>query len=279
MFDKLENYLNQWLSEERRGVILDALDAMELYNFPNAWSEISALLEYATDEPLDMILDAIETIIQSGLNTLFGMHALVIQGGIDVKTRVLVGLKTLQNYDDPQTILAMTSDLSDPIQSFCDLLGLVTDRSWADYVDYVTDVSPTLLQRIGALYSAQEEMDVEDDGFPAPEPRKSVLVKEFLTKYPGALASVAIKDECRPIGVPLAILLNDAKLPLVLLEPNAPDQAALEIAGLVLISDTPINDYVKVAKDQLEVVFSDINFITKADVALGNYLTEISQYG
>lgn len=279
MFDKLENYLNQWLSEERRGVILDALDAMELYNFPNAWSEISALLEYATDEPLDMILDAIETIIQSGLNTLFGMHALVIQGGIDVKTRVLVGLKTLQNYDDPQTILAMTSDLSDPIQSFCDLLGLVTDRSWADYVDYVTDVSPTLLQRIGALYSAQEEMDVEDDGFPAPEPRKSVLVKEFLTKYPGALASTAIKDECRPIGVPLAILLNDSKLPLVLLEPNAPDQAALEIAGLVLISDTPMNDYVKIAKDQLEVVFSDINFITKADVALGNYLTEISQYG
>lgn len=276
MFEKLENYLNEWVSEERKDSILDALTVMNTYSFPNAWSEISTMLEHATDESLDMIIDAVETIINTGLDRLLRMHTIMAIGTIPVKTRILEGIKALENYEDSQTVLAMTGDTSDPVQTLSDLLALVTPLGWTDFADVIQDVSPTLLVKLEELYISMED---QEQGFPTPSEVKQKRVNAFIEKYPTSIAAKAIVEDFRPIGVPANILINDYRLDLTLFEPKAPDQAAIEIAGIGLISDITETEYLKQTRDLLEQVFVDINFITKVDVSLSTVMTEVSRYG
>ena len=104
-------------------------------------------------------------------------------------------------------------------------------------------------------------------------------LRTFMTAHPNALVASAITEDMRAVGVPLQILLTDYRLRLAVLEPKAPDAAAMELMGLCLLSDIPSNDIARGVRDAIELIYTDINFITQVDVAVERYITEVLRNG
>lgn len=279
MFDKLENLLQQWLSIERRELILNAFQTLHDMGHEAAWAEVSQYLEYATDAPLAMIIDTIETVLQVGLDCVLSAHAITVDGPIAVKTTIVQALMTLQNYDDPVMIIAITEDSTDSINTMANLLELVTGESWVNYIDHLCIVSPTLITLIHDKYcpSAEDLVDTPDDV--VKDTVQMARLRTFMAAHPNALVASAITEDMRAVGVPLQILLTDYRLRLAVLEPKAPDAAAMELMGLCLLSDIPSNDIARGVRDAIELIYTDINFITQVDVAVERYITEVLRNG
>lgn len=276
MYDKLENLLNQWLSVERRESILNALEVLESYNAMSAWSEISAMLEYSTDDSLDMIIDGIETVLRVGLEKTIAAHSITVNATIPVMTKILESIKTMSNFEDSESILKLTENSNNSIETFMDLFELVTTIPWAQIADSLVAVSPAFIQAVHAIYAPKDE-DMEEMGVSQEDANKARRLHQYMLQHPNCLAKVALVDECRPLNVPMAILLNDYKLDLGRYEPRAAKQAAEELVGLALLGDVPFNDFVKGVKQLTDTVYTDLNFITQVDVAIDNYFAEISK--
>lgn len=280
MFDKLENLLQQWLSVERRELILNAFAALHAIGHEAAWAEVSQYLEYATDDCLSVIIDTIESVLQVGLDCVLSAHAMTVDGPIAIKTTIVNALLSLQNYDDPVMIVSITEDSEDSIQTMANLLELVTGESWVNYIEHLCVVSPTLITLIRSRYTASAEslLDTPDDGVER-DTLQLKRLRDFMTAHPNALVTIAVTDDMRNAGIPLQILITDYRVRLALLEPKAPDAAAMELMGLCLLSDIPSKDIGRGVRDAIELVYTDINFITQVDVAVERYLTEVLRNG
>jgi len=281
MFDKLENCLNKWVSPERRESIMAGFVLLEKYGRDTTWSETSAYLEYATDDSLSVIIDTIEAKLNNGLDSVAIEHTLVIDGSISLKTEVLEGVYLLQNWEDAQTIINLATETEDPNYALANLVAFVNGKKYTDYDYAIVTVSPTLLEKLVGLYSAEnDDSDTDNDGlFMSHDERRVKLVSQFIDANKETMAFQAIVEDFRPIGIPLELLLNDHRLALAALEPMGHIQAATEIVGLCVISDVPVNDIARVAKDTIDVVYADMNFIMKVEMAMTEKLAEVQRYG
>lgn len=279
MFDKLENYLNKWVTPERRECIMNALTVLHAYGSEAAWNEICVFLEHATDRDTVTILDTIETIITVGLDKLIDAHGILYIGTMASKTRVLEGLLILQNYADEDSLLRHTERTDNPVEILADLLELATTTPWTEFIDGIRSVSPGLFTKLASLYTVSDESDESASlMFLSGDRARVDKVSRFVGLHPATMAARAILEDFRPVGLPLNILINDHRLEFAALEPMGFSQAALELVGLVLISDTPLENLLTVSKDQIETIFADINFITKVEMSMDVILTEVSRY-
>lgn len=274
MYDKLENLLQQWVSSHRQESIMGAVMVLDRYNAMSAWSEIASMLEWATDEPVSMLLDGIEQCLHIGLDNVLSAHTIVMDATIPCKTLALEGLALLQNYDAPDAIIALTENSTNPTQTLADLLAMATARPWSEYMDHIVSVSPTLIETLGKLYD-KEGGDEGEAPFDSADIAKAHRVSAYIDSRPQALARHALTVQNRPLGTPIDILLDDYKIPLGLLEPRAPKQAAEEIVGLALLGDVPFKDFMKSTKRLTDTLYSDMGFITQVDVAMDGFINEV----
>ncbi len=279
MFDKLESLLQQWVGVERRELIMNAFAALHAIGHEPAWGEVSQFLEYATDQPLSVIIDTIESILQVGLDCVLSAHAITVDGTIYIKTKVIEALLMLQDYDDPLMIVGLTADSEDSIHTMSNLLELMTGISWVEFIDHLCIVSPTLITMIHDRYTGSAVEALEAVEVAPPDSEQVAALRGWIAKHPNSIVATALSEDMRAIGVPLGVLISDYRLQLAVLEPKAPDSAAMELLGLCLLSDVPIRDLQRGAKDSIELVYTDINFITQVDVALDKYLTEVMRNG
>ena len=279
MFTKLENYLGKWVSVERKSAILDALKILVDYNSMSAWAEISAYLESATDESLSMIIDTIEAIINTGIDSVLSAHTIIMDGGYVLKTAVLKGLQAIPNWDDSATIQTLTMECQDCTQALCDLLELTTEYKWQDYVDYIVDVSPSLISKINETASNgvdNENVDEIDDL----DPKRKKLLISYFTLYKNSIAQTEVIDNLLPPGtMDLPFIIENNKRYLLSLEPDGADVAAQQLIGLTLISTADVDKILKNCREQLDLVFTDINFIGKVDIALTNVFNKVFSHG
>lgn len=279
MFTKLENYLDKWVSVERKSAILDALKILVDYNSMSAWAEISAYIESATDESLSMVIDTIESIITVGIDSVLSAHTIIMDGGYVLKTAVLKGLQVIPNWDDPATIQTLTMECQDCTQALCDLLELTTEYKWQDYVDYIVDVSPALIKKINDTASNvidNEDLEEIDDL----DPKRKKLLISYFTLYKNSIAQTEVIDNLLPPGtMDLPFIIENNKRYLLSLEPDGPDVAAQQLVGLTLISTANVDKILKNCREQLDLIFTDINFIGKVDIALTNVFNKVFSHG
>ena len=279
MFTKLENYLDKWVSVERKSAIIDALKVLTDYGSMSAWAEISAYLESATDESLSMIIDTIEGIITVGIDSVLSAHTIIMDGSYVLKTAALRGLQVMPVWSDTQTIQSLTMECRDPVASFCDLLELTTEYRSGDYIDFIVDVSPKLLEKIYNLsvgIEENEDIDMMDDL----DPRRKKLLISYLSLFKNSIAQTEIIDNLLPPGLmDIEFIVENHKRYLLSLEPEGPDVAAMQLLGIALTSRTEVDKLLKACKEQLDVIFTDINFIGKVDIALTNVYNKVFSHG
>lgn len=279
MFTKLENYLDKWVSIERKVAMIDALTVLSNMGFMAAWAEISAYLESATDDSLSTVIDTIEGITTVGLDYVLSTHTIIMDGTYVLKTAVVKGLLTIPSYEDTDTVIQLTMECMDPQEALCDLLELTTDYKAQDYCDFIMDVSPSLIQKINqnaVQNSESADVDPEDDLDPV---RKKLLIS-FLTIYKNSIAQTELLDNLFPPGVmDIGFVVDAHKRALLVLEPEGHEQAGVEMIGLALISNAPPDTILKSAKEHLDLVFTDIQFISKVDMSLTNVYNKVFSHG
>lgn len=274
-FTKLENLLQQWVDPIRASPIIEGLEILREYGQRGAWTKISTLLEYATDRPIADSLTYIEYNIAAELDQTLVELGIGSGGTIAFKIDVLSGLKLLEDINEPDAVVAITEDNSDPVMALCELLELATTKPWADYIAHIVTVPPRQIERIHSLYAPR----VENGGdtlpiFESNDKDKSIRLMRYLDKHPDTFAVKALLY-MRPLGTPMFILLNDYKLQLGELEPAAPNQAAIEIMGLGLLGDVSFAKLTTRIKEIVEEVYTGIDFITQVNVELDRLLAEV----
>lgn len=279
MFEKLEVFLDNVSSPGFKGDVLAALLIMQRYGFMNAWSEISQLLDTSNDIPADKLVIDIDTIIQTGLNVILENHQINMDSPIGIKIDVLEGLKTLQDYEDSTTVLQHCDADSDPVQTLCDLLAIVTDKTWADFSDAITYVSKALIVRLGDLHREQDENKEHEAPTPGIEPTRKEAIKKHFYKYLTSLPKKAVMEDMTMIGTPIDMLIERYRDTLNEYEPLAAKQTAIDLVGLSLISDVSMTDFVRQTKDLIEGIYSDVNFITKVDSEMDAVFKEVMANG
>lgn len=279
MFTKLENYLDKWVSIERKTAIIDALKILDSYGYLSAWAEISSYLESATDESLMMIIDTIEGIINIAIDQVLSAHTIIMDGGYVLKTALLRGLLVVPVYSDCEHIQAITMESSNPIETLCDILELTTEYKYQDYIDFIVSVSTSLIDKMNSLATGNvdnQEIDDDEDL----DPKRKQLLINFLNLYKNSIAQVELLDNLLPPGImEIEFLIENHKRQLIELEPMGFENAAMEILGLVLISNSDINIVLKTCKENLDIIFTDINFIGKVDMALTNVYNKVYSHG
>lgn len=280
MFEKLENYLNQWVDEGKADYYLSALECLQSYGFVAAWTEISDMLEGEVNLPVSAILDNLEVIIQVGMDRVLAEHAISAhEGSLRVKTQILNGLKMLSEDERHQEIIDICDNGEDVVHQLSDLLALVDQEagsSWVDYADQFTFVSNGLISRLREVH--EQALTNQEDSPAMVSPEKQLRFQKlrvFIGKNPESLAAKAILEDSTPIGLPLQTLLNtygetiesyDTKLPLLV---------AISLVGLVLLSDTPMDRLANTAKDLIDDYFADIDFVSQVAEAMDPILNEV----
>lgn len=279
MFEMLEIRLDTWVSMERKKAIIDALTVLSDYGFMAAWTELSAYLECTFEDSLTDIIDTVETIISTGLDRVLNEHSIQMDGSYVLRTAVLRGLKVLSNYADTQTVLSLTMESDNAIESLCDLLELTTEYKYIDYVDYIYDVSPALIKLINKNASIEEDNEsvTEIDDL---DPTRKKLLLSYLDYYKDTVVHREINDNLFPPGVmDISFIIENHKRSLLSYEPEAADRAAIELLGISLLSSNDIANVLKHCKSQLDIVFTDIKFIGKVDMELTNAYNKVFSHG
>lgn len=276
-FDKLENLLQQWVDNVRKECILNGFGILRTYGFTACWSEVSQWLEANPDKPIAETLDVIEHRLADALAQVLMEHSIVAGGSIALRTAMLEGLYLLQDVNDYETVISIIESCNEPVQTLSELLEFATLKPWADYISHITVVSPRLIRKIESLYRPRVDQDGDSlTLFESDDKDKALRVAKFVGKYPQSFASIALANS-RPLGTPFNILIQDHKVALGQYEPMAPDQAALELMGLGLLGDIPFKDFSQKLKQHVDVVYVNLDFITKVDVRLDQLIAEVQR--
>lgn len=274
-FTKLENLLQQWVDPIRATPMLAGFNILRAYDQHSAWSDVSKVLESDTDKPIADNIEYIEHCLGVEIDATLCQLGIGCGGTTMFKVSVLEGLKILEDINEPDAVLAITEGATDPVMALCELLQLATTIPWADYISHIVTVPQRQIERIHSLYAAMVE---DSDGevlsvFESNDKEKAIRLSRFMDIHNKTFVVEALMN-MRPLGTPMYILLNDYKHALGDLEPNAPQQAALEIMGLGLLADIPFTKFPTRIKEVVEEIYTSIDFITRANVELDRLIAE-----
>ncbi len=275
-FTKLENLLQQWVDPIKATPIVRGFETLRAYDRHDAWMEISKYLDHGIDAPVSDSLLYIESCLTIELDIVFNQLGIVCGGDINFKCVVLEGLHILEDINEPDAVVAITQDFTDPVMALCELLELATTVSWSEFFSHITHVPPRQIERIGSLYTGlvEDEIYGQLPVFESNDKEKAIRLTKYMDVHNHTMVVTSVMNG-RPLGTPMYVLLNDHKVSLGNLEPSDPSQAALEIMGLCLLGDIPKEKFQIAVKEVPETIYTSIDFITRLNVELDRLIVEV----
>lgn len=273
MFDKLALLLRQQVTPECGDAFIQSLTVLDMYGYTSSWADIAEYIEHGLGDPTALFIDTIEMLINAGLDDVLQKMTLTVDGNHVIKSMVLEGLKVLESWDDPRAIMDIIEIDQSTQETLAELLSMVSPMHTEEWLPHLLDLSPSLITAISSKYS-DASIALENRVEPIPD-TKVTAVRRFIKRYPNSLAATALTKEFVPYGISMDALIKKYTLHLQVLQPEAPEQAALEIIGLTLISDTEYKDIRKVTKDFLDDAYIDMDFISRMNISVDKQLTDV----
>lgn len=267
MLDILSDYLKEVTTPELRDSLEEAHAAFDRIELPNYEQDFEALLMLDGENDVGNTLQYIVALTHENLTKLLRQHEIIatIDASIDVKTAMLNGLLDLQDYDNYQDILNVTSMDVNPQEAFAELLTLVSTYDVEDLLVNIEEVNFVLIKRI-------HEMALARDLPPASEEEQAELRAyiEKLQRFLGwamnpQLTIVRMIKDGMDVGFPFLTYLGLLGREL---EELPVERAAYELMAMALVSSDGTNNPQGVIKEHLENYISDVNKLTKIDIKL-----------
>lgn len=271
MFDKLENLLNTWTYPERSELYMRAVTVLDQHGTHRAWSEISQFLEYTNDSAAEC-LDSIDSILSIDVDRVLTEHSIVTETTLAVKVAILEGILTIQVLEDSETILRLLDSSDNEMDVFIELMAFATNRPWEYFSDGLISVSPALCTRLREVI---ENATATMEALTVPPSEQAVRLNKFIELFPNSMITNEVINEFALVGTPLNILQDRFKIALNMLSEGSPRAVAIELVGMVILSDTDPKDMDSCVKQQPDHFYSDIRYITDVAFELDNILREV----
>ena len=157
MLDILEGYLDASTTPELRDLVMDSCKTLEVAGVDKHLFQLRNLMDgFSTrefNEVYDEIFEVLKTIFVQTLRE-FGVQ---LDEDVDLRTinSILKGIQAIPNWDDPDTINALTDPLEGNEAALADILSIVSDLTVGDYMQALQEVSSDQLQRIAELTNSE----------------------------------------------------------------------------------------------------------------------------
>lgn len=237
-----------------------------------AASLLSALGTNAHYDDIDRILQTVEVQeTQQNLLDLFTLLTVysgnVIQSfGIEVSeelplhllNEILEAFTILPNYGDPEHLLTILEGVEEvgAEETLCELLEVMSPKEWHVFAPYVENVSDAFLERL---------REVCGERLPPEEEKVDISPQRDRLLNLGAIHTRILAMEWLRQGghfntsLDTLIIQHEEDLGVI----KRPAELALELVGLMLVSDVPFSSYQETIKDLLDDLVEDPFEITK----------------
>lgn len=267
-------------SDDRMQLLYQASDLFNQYGFSGPDVDTSLALENtrAENATSNLAWDRCYLIINDALDMLLvGMGLSLEYSTILHKIELLKGLKIIEDTDMHTYIVDVcTNEALSTQERFETLLtyALSYYPLWLD--TELSNVPDTFIARVLAAHQiGADNTDIEDT---VPDYRDGIArIRKFYaycTRVNTQLRLHELISAGLKPGRPANFLMQQNTEHLTDLEPEAPDHAAMELIGLLLLTDIDFNNLINVTGQYAESFFTDTNFISRVTTEASRIIAE-----
>lgn len=264
----LETYLENVVPEVRSNLIKRAIDILLKLGHDEVNEMIDVILSVSDDFDNVEILSRIEACVVSVYDDVLGEYGVGIGNpGLSTVTYILETLLTVEEYDDPESVLSILDDDGSTEERFAEVVTLITNRDTMMTLESITHVSPSLLDRMVDILNGVLDLrttSVEREYCPTAKPTH---LKAFLKKHPSAKLNVMLAEGWQ-LGLPVEMYLDETL--------NDDNQTYRSIAlnymaGALASGMDPSKAY-QMASKYLEIRYEDTHFLHQIISHVSTYL-------
>lgn len=257
--DELAVYLDQHVSPEATEVLVDCARVMCESGLTSHLDDLDDIIAVEDNFGRDATVARVAAYLEDTLEACITQFGITLHQGIDVNLRHMTalqrGINQITNYEDVETIEAYCLSEEDPETRLADMLELLTEYTWADYLAFVKEVNPSLFKRILEQITKPDELDEIDNQDNAILIRtKSLLLK---VQKPWLIDEI---EDGVTLGLPLEPMLlrfkarYDAELAQTMEWNRKPQLLAEQYLLYVLASNVPDDKLLEASQTQAESV-------------------------
>jgi hypothetical protein len=247
----IDSVLTPLITEERKEVILSCVASLESLDYQTALDELHQVVEMS-DGTVDnaMLISRIDDVIWNAHETIFKQHEVEVsnEASQEIRQAVVEVLSSFNRYVIPDQLLLLFEGAFMPEEILAHMCQLFTtvkmDEAWPE----IKNVSPRLLETMKEEIERQVRYRGLEDADPTPIQRVK-MVNDYIRTFGGETFSMmldlsqnGVRIGTREIG-PLVQQSVEA------LDRKEPEHAALELFGLVLLSNTPTEEIPRKVRD------------------------------
>lgn len=277
MLDMLDNYLSGADTPELKEAIRHAHELFDRYGLDTYEKDFEEFLMTGDQADTGRVVQDTYDLTRSLQFKLLEEHQLIISEDArpSVLNIFLEGLLRLPDYDDPDALYGILNQPLDAMELVSECIGLVMGYSPDHLHQYVSNCGAALLQQIVRNLD-QKHFAVSDE--------EIVFKRERVQAYNDFLAVAQIKqlkiayllEHGLDVGHPVMVYLNLIGQDFEEMEAT---YIANELVAMCLISSDANANPRQVVSEHLEKFVSDLNKITKVDLAVGELLLKLNAHG
>ena len=275
MLEELRNWMEGFLPLERVDLYISAFEDLRDINELGAEIEFHLLWQEKDRLYNGNLIDSLHTILIAGCKKCLSNHGIFLDAEttLPMYVKAVEGLIWLNNTEEHETIVSFfTEEVSDK-DKVANIFQYVNNDSLERWQDAITDVSQLFIQRV-----------LEDH-------YETRLITEERSTYDlSALTRYDVKYQNRAYRQALELGANPGVIdPITLLEmfrdklsswcPFSPQDAAIDMVGLVLFSSVEQKNLVKLTCELAERFYTDVGFLMALKSQISQTYGEIQIYG
>lgn len=277
MLDILDTFLNNSASPELKSLIKEAIDIFDKIGYTGTESLYNEKLMNSDNEDLNDTLLSILSVTKDAQIDILLAHDIKVNKDIpfDIANALIDGIINIETHENKNEILNIISANLSTEETFAEIIELLTGKNADELLLHIESVGQQTIEATKYLLIQKsvnddvEEKDNEDMN------KSIVLVKKFYNYLKGRKLLISkLLNDGMDIGLKFAtyasILGRD-------LEELTPTVAAEELIGMALISIDGVNNPRAIIKENIDKYISNLDTITKIDIAIGNILLELQK--
>lgn len=277
MLDDIDVVLDGIVSDLQLEMLTEAVQAMELFKFYDTVSQLSLYISGAGQVEPILIKDTVFAIIDQGLNELLGgFEILTLDADISCKTIIIRGLYYMENSEESEFIANVIDNSESVKDALITLLEHFTGSTADFFFPYIAGEENSFITKLYELHKVKADLAVED--IKIVNESAVERCKVFLNKYTQTLLHEAIYIERFTPGISSDILFNFYQSRLSQLYPMALNQLAIEIVGLMTLTNAMTKNFNVEVKKKLNAIIPDQIEAAKMVTVIDDITMELGLY-
>ena len=254
--NELLAFLGKVLDDTKYALYLDIVHGLQAYQYIDHEHEVLDLLNSSEEGEMVKILDGVNAILDVAMDAVLNAHGVFCEATLYEKSTILNALYRLTNWTEREFLYAITNQEVTAVEKLAELLAHVSDRDVTFYLEHLTSVANSLINRVRELYQPVDEVADEINL------QRLTIVRQYTTTHRDTWAEALLVERGVPFESPLELLFNLTP-ELENIRELSDEEAAIQIVGLFLISDVQISTLMMTIKEHLDGLYPNVNDFSK----------------